>query len=144
VTKSALHIIKLCVGADSVEDLADWQTRLMKRRRGKPPYHTTRMTPKRADELLGGGSMYWVIKGVIRVRQKLTAIEPFTDDDGIGRCRLVFDPELVLVEPVPRRPFQGWRYLRAKDAPPDLPRAGEPGADMPADMRADLRALGLL
>lgn len=106
-------------------------------------YHTTRMIPKRADEIVGKGSLYWVIKGMVSCRQKIIAIEPFDDDDGITRCNLVLDKELVPVRPQPKRPFQGWRYLKAEDAPPDLPK-GQGVTDMPERMRNELAELGLL
>ena len=101
------------------------------------------MVPRRAKEILDGGSLYWVINGMITVRQRIVAIEPFVDDDGVKRCRLELNPELVPVRPVPRRPFQGWRYLKDEDAPPDMDIAdGE--EDLPEDMRRDLGSLGLL
>src|SRR6478735_1094596 len=117
----ALHLLKLCVGADSVKDLEDWIRDRRKRNRGnaKEHIHTTRMVPKRAEELLDGGSLYWVIRGQIMCRQKLIAVRPFTDKEGIGRCRLVMEPKVVLVEPRPFRAFQGWRYLQADGAPRD-------------------------
>ncbi len=134
-----LHLIKLCVGADSAEDLARWQSGRLKSV-GRIA-HTTRMTPRRADEVLDGGSLYWVIKGLVTVRQRLVALDEFTDAQGIGRCDLVLDPDLVPVEPVPKRPFQGWRYLKPGDAPPDR-RTGEGGEDLPPDLTATLKALG--
>jgi hypothetical protein len=144
----ALNLIKLCVGVDTAKELADWiEVRLReKKARGLPPEHThtTRMVPKRVEELLDGGSLYWVIRGEIACRQRLTAIRPFVDSEGVGRCHLVLDPELVLVAPRPFRPFQGWRYLAAKDAPPDLDRAGAGLAAMPETLRRELRELGLL
>lgn len=146
----ALNLIKLCVGVDTVEQLADWQ----KRRRaelaaaGLPPFsrHLTRNSPRRADEIMdGGGSLYWVIKREIRVRQCLHAIEEAVDHEGRPCCALVFEPELVRVVPRSQRPFQGWRYLEAVDAPPDLPaHATDESAEMPEKMRRELRALGLL
>jgi hypothetical protein len=143
-----LHLIKLCVGCVSVQDLEDWIKEKLreKKRRGEKPerIHTTRMVPKRADELLGGGSLYWVIRGEILCRERLLAIRPFVDRDGIGRCRLVLDKKLVLVQPRPYRAFQGWRYLAAKDAPRDLDRAAPGAAAMPETMRRELRELGLL
>jgi hypothetical protein len=143
-----LHLVKLCVGCDSVSDLKEWikQKLKEKKRRGQKAehIHTTRMVPKRADELTDGGSLYWVIKGQIMCRERILAVRPFTDKDGIGRCRLVLDGKVVLVEPRPRAAFQGWRYLEAKEAPRDLARAA-PGADkMPEAMRRELRELGLL
>ncbi len=148
MTTMALHLIKLCVGCDSVKDLEDWirQKLRQKNRRGQKPerIHTTRMVPKRIDELLDGGSLYWVIRGQLTCRERLLDIRPFVDRDGIGRCRLVLDPKVVLVEPRPWRPFQGWRYLEAKDAPRDLDRAAPGAAAMPEPMRRELRELGLL
>jgi len=143
-----LHLIKLCVGCDSVAGLEDWIKLKLKekKRRGQKPehIHTTRMVPKRAEELTAGGSLYWVIRGQITCRERVLAIRPFTDKDGIGRCRVVLDGKLVLVEPRPRSAFQGWRYLEAKDAPRDLSRAAPGAAKMPEQMRRELRELGLL
>jgi hypothetical protein len=136
----AVHLIKLCVGADSIEDLREWQ--IARRHDWGEVRHVTRMTPKRAAELVDGGSIYWVIKGEIQVRQRLLEIRPFTDDDGIKRCALVLDAELVATECVPRGPFQGWRYFPPNDAPPDLNAAT--AQDLPPALRAELRALGLL
>jgi len=136
-----VHIIKLCVGVSDVRELADWQDRRLKQT--KRVYHVTRMVPKRASEVVEGGSIYWVIRGVTMVRQRIVAIEPFLDEDGVDRCKLVFDPSLVLVRPQPRRAFQGWRYLEAIDAPADLPR-GRKADGLPPKLRAELAELGLL
>ena len=141
-----LHLIKLCVGCDSIEDLAQWQKKrladLKKKRRPAELIHVTRMTPKRADELLDGGSLYWVIKGQISVRQRLLALRP-TTRNGAPHCGLVYDSELVYLIPRTCRPFQGWRYLAAKDAPPDA-RSVKGGKHLPPQLRAELAALGLL
>jgi len=143
-----LHLIKLSVGTDSVADLEDWikQKLKEKKRRGQKleHIHTTRMVPKRADELADGGSLFWVIRGQISCRERILDIRPFTDKDGIGRCRVVLDGKLVLVEPRPRSAFQGWRYLEVKEAPRDLSRAAPGAAKMPEQMRRELRELGLL
>lgn len=140
-----VNLIKLCVGCDSIEDLADWQKERLatqKKRGAKQELtHTTRMVPKRIVELLDGGSLYWVIKGIVSVRQKLLDIRPFRDKEGIARCHLVYDKELVIVSPRPRRAFQGWRYLTEKDAPPDI---GKAGKAMPDKLRRELAELGLL
>jgi hypothetical protein len=136
-----VHLIKLCVGIAEVEELAAWQAR--RARQSKGVWHVTRMVPTRAAELVDGGSMYWVIRGSVLVRQRIEAVERYTDEEGIGRCKLVFDPELVPVRPVPRRAFQGWRYLSEADAPPDLP-ASPAGDELPPKLRAELAALGLL
>jgi hypothetical protein len=147
-----LHLKKLCVGVERVDDLAAFQEQ---RRRalkaaGLPPYirHITRNTPRRMEEILDGtgeGSLFWVIKREIKVRQKLHAIEPVTDRDGRPGCALVLEPELIRVAPVPHRPFQGWRYLDGADAPADLPHGAVDETDeMPDEMRRELKALGLL
>jgi hypothetical protein len=144
----SLHLIKLCVGAESVDDLKSWIKKRLadKKKKGEKPehIHVTRMVPKRADELLDGGSLFWVIRGQIMCREPLRAIRPYVDKEGVGRCRLVLGPKIVLVEPRPFRAFQGWRYLTEKDAPRDLDRAAPGARHMPEDMRRELRGLGLL
>jgi hypothetical protein len=129
-----------------VADPEGWIKQKLKaqKQRGKKPerIHTTRMVPKRADELIDGGSIFWVIRGQIICRERILDIRPFTDRDGIHRCRLVLDPKCVLVEPRPRSAFQGWRYLEAKEAPRDLSRAAPGAAKMPEQMRRELRELG--
>ena len=142
-----LHLIKLCVGCDSVKELEGWikqKLKALKKGARREHIHTTRMVPKRADELTDGGSLFWVIRGQILCRERLIAIRPFVDKEGIGRCRLVMDGKLVLVQPRPFRAFQGWRYLAAKDAPADLDRAAPGARHMPEQMRRELRELGLL
>jgi hypothetical protein len=144
----ALHLIKLSVGCDSVRDLEDWikQKLKQKRKNGEKPerIHTTRMVPKRAVELIDGGSIYWVIRGEIMCRERIREVRPFVDKDGIGRCALVLDPKLVLVAPRPYRAFQGWRYLAAEDAPRDLDKVAPGAAAMPETLRRELRELGLM
>jgi hypothetical protein len=184
-----LHLIKLCVGCDSVKDLEDWiaarrkahnKQAAGKTRAGKngatkngtakngatkhgatkhgaknaagkrskgtafTRNHTTRMVPKRADELTAGGSLFWVIRGQIMCRERILAVTPFVDRDGISRCHVTLDCKPVLVEPRPYRAFQGWRYLAAKDAPRDLDRAAPGAQSMPENLRRELRDLGLL
>ena len=143
-----LHLIKLSVGTGSVEGLARWQGERMAERAARGldprPRHVTRMTPRRRDELVPGGSIYWVIQQRIQARQPLAALEPVTGEDGIARCALVLEPVLYRTEHRPRRPFQGWRYLPVGDAPPDTDMAREALADMPAEMREELARMGLL
>ncbi len=143
-----LHLIKLCVGADSVRDLEDWikQKLKEKRKRGEKPehIHRTRMVPKRAGELTAGGSLFWVIRGEIMCRQLIRDVRPFRDKDGVGRCGIVLDRKVVLVAPRPYRAFQGWRYLPAVDAPADLAQAAPGAAAMPEKLRRELRELGLM
>lgn len=144
----ALHLLKLCVGPESVSDLERGIAHrvALARAAGDAPVarHTTRMVPKRVEELLDGGSLYWVIKGQLCARQKLVGIEPFTDPQGIGRCHLVLHEQVVPLHARPVRAFQGWRYLAEKDAPADLASMGADVVDMPDEMRKELRALGLL
>src|ERR1700749_1538137 len=144
-----LHILKLAVGCESVTELKQWVAERMKtaKKKGLPQRHVhiTRMTPKRTEEILSGGSLYWVIRGEIAAREKIIAIEPFRDRDGMARCRLVMQPKVIAVSPRPMRPFQGWRYFREDAAPADFGRAEATGvAAMPEPMRRQLRDLGLL
>ena len=144
-----LHLIKLCVGADSVDDHRAWIAATLARKRdlGLPveQVHTTRMAPKQRDAVLDGGSLYWVTKGFVLSRQRIVDLRPFDDADGIARCHIVLDPELVLTAPQPRRPFQGWRYLKAADAPQDLgPAETRHGGAENSTMLKELADLGLL
>jgi hypothetical protein len=143
-----LHLIKLCVGADSLDDLRQWMAARIAeaRRRGAPlrHAHVTRMTPKRTADILDGGSLYWVIKGQIAARQRMVGLEPFMDADGIGRCKLWLDREVVAVAPRLMRAFQGWRYYEAKSAPPDIDESKPGFADMPEALRRELAGLGLI
>ncbi len=136
-----LHMLKLCVGVTEIAHLARFQHERLARTGGNA--HITRMTPRRAAEILDGGSLYWIMAGMITVRQRILGIEPFVAADGVRRCRIELDPQLVMVAPRPHRPFQGWRYFKPQDAPPDLD-AGSQAAEMPDSMRRALGDLGLL
>ena len=142
-----LHLLKLCVGAATIADLESHiAARLAMCRAARQPVeqvHTTRMVPKRATEIVEGGSLFWVIKGQIAARQAVLAIRPFTDPDGIGRCHLVLEPIVVPVLPRPCRPFQGWRYLVDETRPVDL-NSLDGGVDMPEHLRFVLRDLCLI
>ncbi len=140
-----LHLIKLCVGVDNIGELADWQNKKLAqlKRKRKPLVltHVTRMTPKRGPELLKGGSLYWVIKGQIAVRQRLLELRNVVKN-GAPHCALVLDAKLVPTERRFHRPFQGWRYFDGKGAPPDLKRGR--GAELPEELQVKLVELGLL
>jgi hypothetical protein len=142
----SLHLIKLSVGSESFSDLEDWQKerlREMKKKGQKPELvHVTRQMPKRAAELLDGGSIYWVIRGWIVGRQKLLELRPMKRS-GVPHCGIIYDKKLVPVQARQRRAFQGWRYLEAKDAPPDG-NAIEGADDLPEEMRRELMELGLI
>jgi hypothetical protein len=144
----ALHLLKLCVGCESIADLEGWiaESMALWRRLGKPEeqIHTTRMVPKKVADLLDGGSLFWVIKGHVACRQRLLDVRPFTDDQGISRCHLVLEPVVVPVLSRPCRPFQGWRYLESKSAPADLGDGASGLSAMPEEMWRELRTLGLL
>ncbi len=143
-----VHLIKLSVGVEDVEHLARLQAGRVAdaRRKGLSPElkHVTRNTPKKAHQILDGGSIFWVIKGFIRVRQPIIGIEPVDRDDGRPACALVLDPNLVRTEIKSFRPFQGWRYLAAEAAPADAPPSCGSDDDVPAEMAAELKGLGLL
>ena len=140
-----LHLRKLAVG---VADLADLDRRIALRLRDRRDRHErpalrhgTRHRPKRCAELLDGGSLYWVVAGVMAARSPLLAIEDTRGDAG-KRCTLVLEPRLIRTEPRPHRPFQGWRYLEQADAPPDLDERDAEG--LPPPLADELKALGLI
>lgn len=140
-----INLVKLCVGAERVEDLETWQAARVAQGLQTQPRHVTRMWPKREAELLSGGSLYWVFKGLILARQKIIRLDEVIGEDGIRRCGIVFDPEIIRTESQPRRAFQGWRYLAVEDAPRDLvassSRKGE--AALPHEMAAALADIGI-
>lgn len=141
-----VHLVKLCVGVESVQDLVDWQNaRISERRKKKKPLelvHVTRMMPKRIDELLDGGSLYWVIKGHIAARHRLIDFRQVSKN-GVPHCGIVYDPELIQTERRFRSPFQGWRYLDVGDAPADA-RELKGGKNLPEALKIELAELGLL
>ena len=139
----ALNIIKLCVGADSVEDLLQWQAQHLGHWPAGRAEHITRMWPKRAEEVLDGGSLYWVIKGQVLARQRILALEPRQGADGIARCALVLDAQVIRTEAAARRPFQGWRYLAAEESPRDLPKGRALETALPASLAQALAEIGL-
>lgn len=153
-----VHLIKLCVGVESVEQLAAYIAQRSEKKRlagqADEQIHTTRMSPRRKTELLEGGSLYWVIKGQIQARQALLDLRDFKDEEGIGRCQIVMASQLILTLHAPRRPFQGWRYLPDIDAPADvesnisLANNGDHSASkdhqLPPHLTVELANLGLL
>ena len=137
-----VHLKKLSVGSESLASLRQWQE--MRLKAGFELMHVTRNTPRRAEEVLDGGSIYWVIKGVMCARQPIIELRSMQRADGRPACGIVLAPEIVTVEPTRMRIFQGWRYLEAKDAPVDLPMASDGDEAMPPELVAELRELGLL
>ncbi len=142
-----VHLIKLAVGIDSFSHLVERQTfRLTEAAGTDEPRlrHLTRSTPRRAEEILDGGSIYWVIKRAIRARQRIVDIDRAVNHKGVPRCALILDPELLAVRVRPCRPFQGWRYLEQKDAPVDAVGIRDDADELPPEMAEKLRELGLL
>lgn len=141
-----VHLVKLSAGAESVASFGDWvkrRTAFNKNRKwGAVHDHVTRMFPRRKDDILNGGSIYWVIKGMVSVRQQILDLKEVTGDDGISRCAIILDPPLISTEPQPRRAFQGWRYLDPSDAPKDL--AANDGRSTAPELYAALAEMGLL
>jgi len=141
----AIHLQKLSVGSESIATLQDWQKVIVRRRvkKGLSPHHqhVTRMFPKQKEALLDGGSIYWVIKGLILCRNEIIALEE-TQKNGRKACAIVMDPKLIAVVPTPKRPFQGWRYLKIEDAPADLGTINGAG-ELPPELRAKLVNLGV-
>lgn len=144
----SIHLIKLCVGIESISHLSERQRFRLKQAKAEGRtgelFHRTRQMPRRGEELLDGGSIYWVIKGVVLVRQKVLDLREVRGDDGIKRCDVILDPQLVPTRPHPRRAFQGWRYLSPEDAPTDLGLSGSDIDELPEKMRYELVELGLI
>lgn len=145
----AVHLLKLAVGIESVDHLRERQKQRIADNKaagnGAVLRILTRNTPRRAEEILEeGGSLYWVVRGQILVRQKITKIEPATANDGTPRCAIHLDRKLVRLRPRRSRPFQGWRYLEPDAAPQDLPGGAEAESEPPPEMADELRELGLI
>jgi len=143
-----VHLIKLCVGIEGPEHLERVQAERILDEQGRAgrrvAWHVTRRTPKRADELRDGGSLYWVMRGRIRARQAITDVRAVTDESGRAACVIELDPTVVRVVPRPRKAFQGWRYLEPDAAPPDQDERADESSAMPDWMVAELDELGLL
>lgn len=139
-----LNLIKLSVGTEGVEDLLAWQSSIRAKGTDGLPRHITRMWPKREAEILDGGSIYWVIKGVLQCRQRILRLDEVIGGDGIRRCAIVLDPEIIRTTQALKKPFQGWRYLPAKDAPADLAKGREHEDALPSSLSAALADLGVL
>lgn len=137
-----INLLKLCVGASTVEDLLDWQRQQRPHWPEGKAIHVTRMWPRREADVLEG-SLYWVIKGVILCRQRITDLQEVNLGDGIPRCALILDLEVIRTEAAPRRPFQGWRYLDPKDSPRDLPKGHAKDDPLPPSLAQALAELGL-
>ncbi|MGR3711873.1 MAG: DUF1489 family protein [Shimia sp.] len=139
-----INLLKLSVGTEAVDDLVAWQEMRRAQMPDSLPHHVTRMWPKREAEILEGGSIYWVIKGVIQCRQRILRLDEVHGDDGIRRCAIVLDPEVVRTANAAKRAFQGWRYLKPEDAPKDLPKSRATDDALPDDLNRALADIGVL
>jgi len=137
------NIIKLCVGCDSIEDLLSWRAAHTHLWPKGTNIHITRMFPKRVHQVLSGGSLYWIIKGEVLLRQRILDLTEVTGSDGITRCGIVMDETVIRTHPTPRRAFQGWRYLDPKDSPPDLPQGRAAEGQLPQELARALADMGL-
>lgn len=139
-----LNLIKLSVGSDSVESLLAWQSSAPAKGPDGLPRHVTRMWPRRDTELLEGGSIYWVVQGLVQCRQRILRLDEVVRADGIRRCAIVLDPEVIRTQTAPKRPFQGWRYLPGAEAPADLAENRQDDDALPASLSAALADIGVL
>ena len=139
-----IHLVKLSVGSETVENLQDWQNTPRAQSSDGLPRHVTRMWPKRETDLLKGGSLYWVIKGFLQCRQRILRLDELVGQDGIRRCAIVLDPEIIRTTNVRKRPFQGWRYLTVKDAPIDLPKRAMEDEPIPPSLAGALADIGVI
>ncbi len=139
-----LHLIKLSVGSESVDSMIEWQNAKRIEWPEGLPRHVTRMWPRREDELLQGGSIFWVVQGLVQCRQRILRLDEVIGEDGIRRCAIILDPEVTRTTTAPKRPFQGWRYLKPEDAPPDLPTTRQSEDTLPPDLSAALADIGIL
>lgn len=139
-----MNLVKLSVGTESVESLQDWQDDTRARLPEGLPCHVTRMWPKREAEILAGGSIFWVIKGLIQCRQRVLRMDEVIGEDGIRRCAIVLEPELHRTHTAPKRPFQGWRYLKPGDSPADMPEGRESEEPLPLELSQALAEIGVL
>ncbi len=138
-----VYMLKLSVGTDDIADLAVWQDTARAQTIDGLPRHITRMWPKRGEEILNGGSIFWVIKGVILCRQPILRLDEYIGADDIRRCAIVCKPGLIRVEATPKRAFQGWRYLPVGDAPRDLPDNRQDEEALPPELSKALAAIGV-
>ncbi|MFK7880318.1 DUF1489 family protein [Roseobacter sp.] len=142
--KPCVNLIKLSVGSETVDDMVAWQAKRRAQSDDGLPRHVTRMWPKRETEILNGGSIYWVVKGVVQCRQTILRLDEVIGSDGIRRCGIVLDPEMVRTQGSLKRPFQGWRYLPVRDAPPDLPKGRSTEEPLPVELNRALAEIGVL
>ncbi len=141
-----IHLLRMAARIQDLEELQDVQTHFRTRGKGAKAVviMTTRNMPKRADELMAGGSIYWIVRTAIQARQKILDVAQITDSDGERMCQISLDPQIIRVMPTAQRPMQGWRYLEPAKAPRDLGAFTASESAPPEEMARELKALGLL
>ena len=139
-----INLVKLSVGSETVESLQEWQNTNKAQGSDGLPRHVTRMWPKREADLLKGGSLFWVIKGFLQCRQRILRLDEVSGKDGVRRCAIVLDPEIIRTTNVRKRPFQGWRYLAIEDAPIDLPKRAFEDDHIPPSLAGALADIGVV
>ncbi len=149
MSKNFINLIKLCVGAENVSDLYNWQkNRIIPKKIGNTKssatFLVTRMRPKRETEILNGGSIFWVFRGLILARQKILGIDKYIEEDSVLRCKIILDREIILTEPHQKKPFQGWRYLNQKDTPKDREIFSNTKTQLPLKIEKELSLIGIL
>ena len=146
MTKEFVNLIKLCVGAQNVSDLYEWQkNRLIndKNLENRATFFITRMRPKRENDILNGGSIFWVFKGLILARQKIIGFDNFMNEDNILRCKVILDRKIILTDPYHKKPFQGWRYFSQQEAPKDREIFSNEKTQLPLKIEKELLELGI-
>jgi len=139
-----MHLVKLSVGTETVEDLLAWQSSPRAQGSDGYPRHVTRMWPKREEALLKGGSIYWVVKGFLQCRQEILRLDEVIGEDGIRRCAIVLNPRVIRTTTAKKRPFQGWRYLEPDHAPRDLSSQQTEEDPLPAELAGALADIGVI
>lgn len=142
--QGCVHLIKLCVGVDSVETLSKWQEKRIRSGFYQLPEHVTRMRPRRAAEILNGGSLYWVMRGLILARQRILALETRQGEDQISRCAIVLERQIFITRATPRRAFRGWRYLEVNQAPRDIRKFVTSDKILPREIEIEIDRLGVI
>ncbi|MFL2801476.1 MAG: DUF1489 family protein [Paracoccaceae bacterium] len=146
MSKKIVNLIKLCVGNQNVSDLYNSQkNRIIHHEKSDLPatFFITRMRPKRENEILNGGSVFWVFKGLILARQKIIGFEDFVSKDTIKRCKIILDRKIILTDTHQKKPFQGWRYFKEQDAPKDREIFSEDKLQLPLKIEKELSEIGI-
>ena len=141
-----MNLIKLCVGAQNVSDLYNWQKNRLINYKGlgnNATFFITRMRPKRENDILNGGSIFWVFKGLILARQKIIGFDNFMSEDNISRCKVILNSKIILTDAYHKKSFQGWRYFSQQEAPKDREIFSDEKTQLPLKIEKELSELGI-